>query len=856
MNMTYFLHAALALSLFYAIGCDDNQEIFFENPEKDNTIEVVHPTHRDKPYPNEESELYLNPAPLIVPRAARAADEFLEFELSQDVNFPEQGTYRSGKLAWNTYNIHEEMKTGQYYWRFRKINKKGRADGWSKTYSFTVTGEEPVFVTPDFSVVQSKLPTSYPRIFDFLEEDIVQSRPQATTYREYSDLQSRTKSAMEYTPTGNLYESAKISELEIHVCTNLSTIYLVTGDSQYKSKLLEIGRALAKQEVDDKTLLDNNFQVAKILDILGTIYDICNTELTDAEKSVIESVLVRGVNSYYDSFRGRMETMLFDEHPWQITLCSMIKNSYLICQKYPEMMTAFRYFYELWTSRAPASGFNRDGAWFNGASYMGVNFTTLTYVPMLYSYISGTDFFKHPWYQNVGRALVYSWLPETRPTSFGDMTEAEGTPHRYRAAFADIIARETGDHFAEWYVKECGDVIYGDQSLGRLYRFAKGGPTYTKPDLSGQFDNFIWYKDCGEGVAFSNMSDRRDNLSLAFRSSPFGSGNHTHSDQNSFRLLYRGEYVYMNVGYYDDEGNNYHSKHNLLQYRGTRGHNTMLVNGIGQAISTKAYGNITRGLNGDNLAYFLGDASQAYSGISDNSEWVKAFADAGISQTPQYGYGKTPLNCYKRQIFMLRPNKIVIYDELAADEAATWQWLLHSPFEFHIAGNKVTTKYEYEGEKNFYSVAQIFSDQAVDIKATNKWFPGGEPVDHPKDGPYKKQWHLTADFNEKSLQNKILTVIQVTDDGHVDNIWRVDDNFTFGNWNIEAELSPEKPAAISITNKVTGTMFSNTAEAPVIEGTPYQRRYESSSILYDNVHGVKQVQEVGDKQVQVTRSVK
>ena len=56
---------------------------------------------------------------------------------------------------------------------------------------------------------------------------------------------------------------------------------------------------------------------------------------------------------------------------------------------------------------------------------------------------------------------------------------------------------------------------------------------------------------------------------------------------------------------------------------------------------------------------------------------------------------------------MLRPNKIVIYDELGADEVATWQWLLHSPVEMHVAGNKVTTDYTYEGRGSFTSVARF-----------------------------------------------------------------------------------------------------------------------------------------------------
>ena len=145
------------------------------------------------PYPREEHELYINPAPLLVPRAARKENEFLEFELSQDTSFPEQGTYRSGKLNWNVFNIHEEMAAGQWYWRFRTVDQDGMTAGWSKVYSFTVTGKEPVFVTPDFSVLRQNIPVGYPRIHCHLAADIETAKAKIQEHVEYDDMISRAE---------------------------------------------------------------------------------------------------------------------------------------------------------------------------------------------------------------------------------------------------------------------------------------------------------------------------------------------------------------------------------------------------------------------------------------------------------------------------------------------------------------------------------------------------------------------------------------------------------------------------------------------------------------------------------------
>lgn len=842
---TKFLYTILFASFILLMtGCKDDNEIFFENLAAEENLDRVHPNERDKPYPREEHELYLNPAPLIVPKAARAADEFLEFELSQDADFPEQGTYRSGKLAWNMYNIHEAMATGEWYWRFRVVNKNDKRGLWSEVNKFTVTGKEEVFVTPEFSVFQQNIPTEYPRIHCYLDEDLKKIRPTITEHGEYRQLISRAKLGMNHTFSSNPYDDAET--LSTKVFDYLYSAYLLTEDPQYYNKMLEYGRKLIAYDIDDKQLFKENFFSAAVVNTLSTIYDACQESLNETEKKAIENLILRIVNRYYNSYRGTQENHIFDNHTWQIVLRALTQGAFVICQEYPDAMTALEYFYELWTARAPASGFNRDGAWINGTGYFNTNSYTLYYMPMLFSHLSGTNFLQHPWYQNVGKYLVYSWLPDSGTTGFGDIGGPENIPHRVRVGFADFVAREIGDSHAAWYVKECGNTVSEDIAL-RLYRMARGYITYGAPELNDDaLENYIWYEDIGEGVAFSNMTQRSSNMSLSFRSSPFGSGSHTLADQNSFKLLYKGNYIYMNAGYYQ----NFSDRHNLLQYRHTRGHNTMLINGIGQPFTSRAYGNITRGMNSDNLAYFLGDASNAYCGISEYPMWIKNFEAAGVAQVPEYGFGETPLNNYKRHIFMLRPNIVVIYDDLGADEAVTWQWLLHSPVEFRVAGNKITTNYTDKG--GFTSVAQIFSNQTPDIETTNRWFPGAEP-DKPAD--VAKQWHLTANFGP-SANNKILTIIQVSDDNQVEDIWQVNNNFIMGDWNIEAEMDANRPAAISITNKMTEMTFSYGKEVPAVNGVTYQRKQENSSVLYDHVKGIMQVQEIADKPVQTTRAVR
>ena len=252
MNIKYMNIFLFALCCLCLTGCNDDNEIFFEDLTGNETLDRVHPNDRDKPYPREEHELFVNPAPLIVPRTLRGEDEFLEFELSQDNSFPETGTYRSGKLNWDIYNVHEQLAAGNWYWRFRKVDAKDKAGIWSEVYKFTVTGKEPVFVTPKFEVLKQNIPAGYPRINCFLEKDIAAVSPIDATHPEYKDLINRTKGMLTLTLPANPHEG--LESLANNVRNYLYTSWKLTQEQKYYDKILELGRVLINFGITDEQL--------------------------------------------------------------------------------------------------------------------------------------------------------------------------------------------------------------------------------------------------------------------------------------------------------------------------------------------------------------------------------------------------------------------------------------------------------------------------------------------------------------------------------------------------------------------------------------------------------------------------
>lgn len=788
----------------------------------------VHENMRETPFPQSFHTPYLNPTPLLVPREMRQG-EYLQFELSIDKTFPVGNTLTSKPLPWCMFNPHQVLSNGTWYWRFRSVAKDGTSMPWSETYNFTITDEIPKFVTPAFDDFFKNLPTASPRLYCFLNEDIAKARKSIETHPEYKELVRRAQMGLDFT-----YDAAKpfdaVSKAGTLFC-HLHTAYALTGDEQYADKMTEYLRALLKATPNEK-LLKNDFYAGDLLYILIHTYDICNDRLTDAERQQTKQLVLKAAQGHHWTQRtGYVENHIFDNHYWQRAFREMLQVGLLFANEDAQAKEVLEYCYELWTARAPASGFNRDGEWHNGHGYFDANLKTLYYVPSLLSHIAKSDFLQHPWYQNAGRTMVYAWPPRSKSAGFGDGNEGEAIPPKQRLAFADFIARETGDPYAAWYTTQ-GKNAGGDFDL-RLYRIARSASKNYAPleRLPLDAPKAVWLEDCGEMLAHSDLNGYRNNLFLSFRSSSYGSGSHTLSDQNSFNLHFRGVPVYRSTGYYL----NFSDPHNLLSYRHTRAHNTILVDGIGQPFSTKGYGKLLQVMNGKNISYALGDASNAYSGVSEYPMWEKNFVNSKVEQSAENGFGETPLKLYRRHLFLLHPDIVVIYDEMEAERPVRWDWLLHSPVQFNIneQSRQLTTRYE---ENKFSSVAQIFSNSDYTLAQSDQFVaaPNEKLIKHNRKIP--NQWHLTAAF-DPSPANRVLTIIQIQPDGRKPKVLSHDaNNFRIGAWRINAEMDPAKPVSIRINNPDNNARFGYGGTDIEVGGKKYTFT-PGASVLYDEIDG-------------------
>lgn len=849
----------LTLSFLLATGsCSDTIEApVADCGENTGTIAAYHDFTRQSPYPKADNELYLNPPPFIVPEQMKSSDALLQFALSRSDAFPEADTRLSTPERWCVYNPHRTLESGTWYWRFRTLSADGTPGSWSETYRFEMTDDVPRFLTPDVGHFVQNLPTGHPRLHAFLNGQAESARPSVASHPEYKSLVHRANVAMrnDYTDIAAFYQTKAGAVSLNSAVLHLYQAYYLTQQPSYADKMLEIVRAMLQRVPTDKELFSasSNFVPTNIAQTYIQIYDLLFDHLSPAERTAIEEILLKVAAFYFRVHVGKQENCLFDSHFWQYNLLVLFQCAYMLYDKAAcreEVLPMLRYYYEVWTARAPGTGFNRDGVWHNSASYLNTNTETLYYMPSLFSHITGADFLAHPWYRAAGKALVSTWPAGSQSCGFGDGSSDGLAPSRIRIGFADFLARRTGDSYAAWYAGQCEQDLRTDYLL-RLDRMVDG-TTYTT-DVPADLEKMVWYKDAGEVVMHSDLTDTDRNLSVAFRSSRYGCSAHTFANQNAFNILYKGRDVFRNTGYYLKYG----SAHHITSCRHTRAHNTVLVNGIGQGFTSKAYGDVLRALSGEHITYCLGDASEAYLGDTcDLKSWVANFKAAGISQTPEYGFGATPLTRYLRHVWMLPPDVVVVYDELEASEPVRWDWLLHSPTAFHVEtmggqtiadGALLTT---LNTEKGFAAQARLFSSQPYALAQTNRFVV---PPVTPPNPAYPDQWHLNATV-EGSRANRFLFIVQVCDrDKSPLPVIRSGNTFTIGGWRIEAEMDADRPAAARITHQSVAVLFdySTAADITLPDGSTYCRRQSGSSLLYEE----GEVQEQTDYLPKHTRAV-
>jgi len=772
-----------------------------------------HAKYRDTYYPSEQSVIRANPLPFLWP----AGDESVEyqFKLGRTADFSGPDVYRE-TMPWAFAYPGEELEPGTWFWQVNEDPIQKFIIPETVDYSLEI---------PSFNTLVQRMPQSHPRLL------LMEGERDAFAKRISPALQNEILSNADLFMNTSLIEikppEVDFSQLSVPKVERLAIIatkgfldrvktpimylakaWLLTGDIQYGRKCVEL--TLGIQNLDERLIGLNDFTRSFVQDTLVYAYDSCYGLFTEEEREGIEKRIVVGAALNYSHFLRRLECQIFDNHTWQKTYASLLRSAIVLFGHEDKAEEWLHYTYKLWFARAPATGFNYDGGWHNGTGYLTANFVTLIQGPLFWQRLLGVNAFEHPWYQNAADSILYTYPAASYSAGFGDGHSSQTHPHWKRGVFMQMMAKETQNPRAAWYAQQLEQWKYGKKK--RVYN----------PTDKHQLDNeaLEWYMtlsdkpvpvavapvgiaparilpDSGYASIHTKPESVEEDIHVAFRSNPFGSGSHCLASQNAFNIIAGGKPLYLSSGYYTS----FSDQHTLLHYRHSRGHNTILANGIGQAIDSKGFGQLRRHITTDDITYVMGDASDAYGGDLTDRMWVRKFKEAKVDHSTANGFGDAGVRTYYRHLLFIHSLKIlVIYDELEAEHDVEWSWLLHSPNEMTTSpvNHFKTTNGLFSGD------VWIMGGAKTDPEISTEFFSPAINWQKAKayDGSVRelpKQWHLSV-VSEPTKKMRFLTVIQLAPDGSCPLAVEWDNGVAIvGEVGIRAELDAEHSSSLDIS---------------------------------------------------------
>ena len=707
----------------------------------------------------------------------------------------DQALIEKNKIAFALFNPHQQLTQGKWYWQY-KINQ----ENWNPIDSFDINTSTRIFPTVSVEKIINNIPATHPRILVNKSEinnfriNVIKTKEAIAVIKEANKILTtpipKEGDALPQYQGKDKFENEKIASLaskwsgkKVQETLNIfSQAYILTGDVKYfkVAKLWMLEVATWDPLGPSHT---NNFADGGIMSSMAIGLDSFWDLLTESERNLIKKNISTRADQFYKLWMNQVEARSSSMHVWQHILHNLLETGLALKGEHPTAENWIEYIYELWIAQSPKMA-EEDGAWINGSAYFGMNALSLIDIPTIFKKLSGVDFMTAPWFQNNPKWLIYSFPPNSTSDGFANDGERYKFPWINYAGYTDALARLTNNPSAAWYANAVAKSVGKDIADDTEFRWLRirDGIKKTTALHPLPFKQDAFFQEVGVGYMHTNVQDTKNDLFLSLRSSPFGPMSHTHADHNTFNIAYGGKRLFYNTGYRPAMGD----PHFLGWYKHTQGHNGILIDGHGQPFSDGAFGWIPRSIQGEQISYAVGDASNAYSGIVDGKE-----IDHGMK-------------LFRRHYLMLRPSIIIIYDELEADHAAEWSWLLHNYNGFTMDATTQTVFAENETAK---AQITLFSSSDIDLNVTDQF---SVPVDNwtnkiNEDGDtlnFVNQWHLKAASKQKAEKMRYLAVMQIKPDGHFEKVVMSNDNETIsvGHFRIKASMNINEAAHIQINN--------------------------------------------------------
>lgn len=573
-------------------------------------------------------------------------------DLSADAQYQVTLTYpdgstRSNSVARNWINWDEALPAGAYSWQVHATNAGGTQV--SRARRFTVSAGAVPFLVPDWTVLLERAAAkAHPRALpDAATAQAMISQRLTALQGLYALVDAQLTVPLQAEPvSGTTATVLAQTEAESGRALNAALAWLVTGREDYFAEALRRALNLAAWDPRGSTAYASVDQASRgIVSTLALAYDWLFPRLDVIQKDLLRAaILARSTDIYNDLIgsRARIAIHPYDSHR-NVTLTVLAAVSTVLAGDIPEAETWLRDALPLalhWTS--PWGG--EDGGFGNGSAY--ATWTTGQLLLGWYTlrWTVGVDVARKAWTRNYARYLAYFLPPETPVGAFGDGAEQNLSENwgRFGTAYTLFAPSPLG----RWYASQ---LTGGDPTRLELILAPPADPS-PAPYPEGTPDSEL-FSSIGWAAFHSRLSDPA-RVSVYFRSSGYGSYNHSHADQNSFVVNAGGRALAIDSGYYDD----YDTPHWRQWYKQTRAHNAITFDGgqgqvLFEASGKLGPGFITRFERQGGHDIVAGDATAAYDG---------ALTEA------------------RRSLVYLRPNLVVVYDRLASGTPRQWEWNIHA----------------------------------------------------------------------------------------------------------------------------------------------------------------------------------
>jgi hypothetical protein len=435
-----------------------------------------------------------------------------------------------------------------------------------------------------------------------------------------------------------------------HQTEAASLLYrLKVGDSTapaYLNEALKRGDELAALSPTGPTSYANQDQATRAIALsLSKAMDTLWAELDSTRRARWQAAIAARTADIYNDLsgsNGRMDQYPYDAHGGN-TLGFLALIAALNLGEVPQAQAWFdfsvrTYVHQVYTWSGP------EGGYANGTAYgqAAADFSVQIWDPL--SQALAVSIYRKPWSDGFLRFMAHFVPPGTPNHVFGD--GHEDVPNTY---LLKAFASRFDTPAAKWYYQS----MTGVEDPLTLLQAPSPLPVNTVTTAAPP-PNAAMYPSVGWAAMHSSLADMK-RTSLYFKSSPYGSYNHSHGDQNSIVLNSGGKRLLMEAGYYDWYGSPLWTS----WYRATKSHNAVTFdNGTGQktdgnTVNLGRNGKITGFSTSTAMDYVEGDATAAFEGL---------------------------VSLARRKVWYLRSQDLaVVMDTMTAPVARSFEWNFHAP---------------------------------------------------------------------------------------------------------------------------------------------------------------------------------